>query len=61
VQPDAGLFWGIDALLFGDMENAGGIDVGFGVGVSVELVLPHAADSTMSPPIKMTILGVIAT
>jgi hypothetical protein len=43
------------------MDNAASAAVGFGVGVSVELVLPHAADSTMSPPIKMTILGVIAT
>jgi hypothetical protein len=60
-HPDAGLFWRIDALLFGDMDNAASVDVGFGVGVSVELLPPHAADSTMSPPIKMTITGVIAT
>jgi hypothetical protein len=43
------------------MDNAASAAVGFGVGVSVELLPPHAADSTMSPPIKMTITGVIAT
>jgi hypothetical protein len=60
-HPDAGLFWGIDAWLFGDMDNAASVEVGLGLGVSVELLLPHAADSTPSPPIKMTIRGVLAT
>ena len=54
-QPVAGLFWRIVALLFGDVDNAAGVDVGVGVGACVALLLlPHAADSTSRPPIKIT-------
>ena len=48
-QPVVGLFCGIEALLFGDMDSAANVDVGVGVGLSVGLLLPHAADSTPSP------------